>query len=445
MAASAFRLVGGRGATTTRRARRSPCTAASGRRGSTTRRCTSAARSSRKRLLGGTGDAADRVADELFAQARRGGGRRGRHARLDPRPVALPAPRAPPVPDRQVRAAARAGGGGRDGARRRGARGRAGRRGRGSRRCTTAGCSRASAAATLTLREARGLGLPWSAELVERGRRVGRRHASRPRASRSSTGVGMNLGGGTHHAGRDFARGYCLFNDVAVALARLRARGPRASARWSSTATSTRATAPPTCSAATRDAFTLSLHGARNYPFQRIPSDLDVDLASGHRRRRATSRRSTRRSTTRCRARGADARVLPRRRRPVGGRPARPARAHQGRPARPRRARARPPARRRRRASASCSPAATPTTCATRSTSTPRPRRPSRAPPTLMAAPGGVVVMGARRFCIPEVGVRFPPPPSVTPATRSPAPGARAAPTSRARRAPSCARPDRGG
>ncbi len=29
------------------------------------------------------------------------------------------------------------------------------------------------------------------------------------------------------------------------------------------------------------DAFTLSLHGARNYPFQRIPSDLDVDLPSG--------------------------------------------------------------------------------------------------------------------------------------------------------------------
>src|SRR4029450_10250582 len=28
-------------------------------------------------------------------------------------------------------------------------------------------------------------------------------------------------------------------------------------------------------------AFTVSLHGARNYPFQRIPSDLDVDIASG--------------------------------------------------------------------------------------------------------------------------------------------------------------------
>ena len=35
----------------------------------------------------------------------------------------------------------------------------------------------------------------------------------------------MNLGGGTHHAGHDFARGYCLFNDVAVALAELRRDG----------------------------------------------------------------------------------------------------------------------------------------------------------------------------------------------------------------------------
>jgi acetoin utilization deacetylase AcuC-like enzyme len=29
------------------------------------------------------------------------------------------------------------------------------------------------------------------------------------------------------------------------------------------------------------DAFCLSLHGARNYPFERIPSDLDYDLPSG--------------------------------------------------------------------------------------------------------------------------------------------------------------------
>ena len=76
----------------------------------------------------------------------------------------------------------------------------------------------------LTTREERGLGLPWSRALVERARRAtggtlaAARHALR-------TGVAMNLGGGTHHAGHDFARGYCVFNDVAVALAALRRDG----------------------------------------------------------------------------------------------------------------------------------------------------------------------------------------------------------------------------
>jgi acetoin utilization deacetylase AcuC-like enzyme len=90
----------------------------------------------------------------------------------------------------------------------------------------------------------------------------------------------MNLGGGTHHAGYDFARGYCLFNDVAVALARVRADG------------SPRRALVVDCDVHQGDgtadllgpdphAFTVSLHGARNYPFQRIPSDLDVDLPTG--------------------------------------------------------------------------------------------------------------------------------------------------------------------
>jgi acetoin utilization deacetylase AcuC-like enzyme len=93
-------------------------------------------------------------------------------------------------------------------------------------------------------------------------------------------GLGMNLGGGTHHAGRDFARGYCLFNDVAVAVARLRAEGL------------VRRVLVVDCDVhqgdgtaqilgPDPDAFTISLHGARNYPFERIPSDLDVDLPTG--------------------------------------------------------------------------------------------------------------------------------------------------------------------
>src|SRR3954471_15375214 len=132
---------------------------------------------------------------------------------------------------------------------------------------------------TLTLREQRGLGLPWSEVLVERGRRsVGGTLCAARRALEH--GVGMNLGGGTHHAGRDFARGYCLFNDVAVTLARLRAeRRVRRALVVDCDVHQGDGTAQ--ILGPDPEAFTLSLHGARNYPFERIPSDLDVDLPSG--------------------------------------------------------------------------------------------------------------------------------------------------------------------
>jgi len=132
---------------------------------------------------------------------------------------------------------------------------------------------------TLEPREERALGLPWSPQLVERGRRAVAGTLAAARHALAG-GVGMNLGGGTHHAGRDFARGYCLFNDVAVALAALRDHGDAGRAlivdcdvhQGDGTA-QLFADDPAT--------FTLSLHGARNYPFTRIASDLDVDLDSG--------------------------------------------------------------------------------------------------------------------------------------------------------------------
>jgi acetoin utilization deacetylase AcuC-like enzyme len=131
----------------------------------------------------------------------------------------------------------------------------------------------------MSVREQRALGLPWSPQLVERGRRsVGGTVAAARRAL--DDGLGMNLGGGTHHAGRAFARGYCLFNDVAVAVARLRAEGRCRRALvvdcdvHQGDGTADILGPDPDC-------FTLSLHGARNYPFRRVPSDLDVDLAGG--------------------------------------------------------------------------------------------------------------------------------------------------------------------
>ena len=111
----------------------------------------------------------------------------------------------------------------------------------------------------LSRRELQGLGLPWSPALVERARR--------------------SLGG-THHAGYAFARGYCLFNDVGIALAVLRAEhGPLPSLVVDCDVHQGDGTAD--LFASDPRTFTLSLHGARNYPFTRVPSDLDVDLASG--------------------------------------------------------------------------------------------------------------------------------------------------------------------
>jgi len=134
-------------------------------------------------------------------------------------------------------------------------------------------------AGRLTVREQRGLGLPWSPELVERGRRsvtgtvAAARHAL-------EHGVGMNLGGGTHHAGRAFARGYCLFNDVAVAVAALRRDG-LAERVLVLDCDVHQGDGTADIFAADPNTFTLSLHGARNYPFKRVASDLDVDIASG--------------------------------------------------------------------------------------------------------------------------------------------------------------------
>jgi acetoin utilization deacetylase AcuC-like enzyme len=132
---------------------------------------------------------------------------------------------------------------------------------------------------TLSVREQRGLGLPWSEALVERARRaVGGTVAAARHAAEH--GLGMNLGGGTHHAGRAFARGYCVFNDVVVALARLRAED-RAGRALVVDCDVHQGDGTADLLAGDPRAFTLSLHGARNYPFQRIASDLDVDLAGG--------------------------------------------------------------------------------------------------------------------------------------------------------------------
>lgn len=131
----------------------------------------------------------------------------------------------------------------------------------------------------LTRREERALGLPWSPELVERGRHSSQGTVEAARDA-AREGSGMNLGGGTHHAAHAAARGFCLFNDVVLALRVLRGEG--VARRFLVVDTDVhQGDGTAELLAGDPEAFALSLHGGANYPFVRAVGDLDVDLPNG--------------------------------------------------------------------------------------------------------------------------------------------------------------------
>lgn len=131
----------------------------------------------------------------------------------------------------------------------------------------------------LDAHDVRRIGFPWSPGLVERSRRSVGATIAAARAALED-GFGVNLAGGTHHAFRDRGGGYCVFNDIAVAIRVLQQEGRirRASIidldvhQGDGTAALFRGD---------EDVFTLSFHGARNYPLRKQTSDLDVPLPDG--------------------------------------------------------------------------------------------------------------------------------------------------------------------
>jgi acetoin utilization deacetylase AcuC-like enzyme len=132
---------------------------------------------------------------------------------------------------------------------------------------------------SLGVREQRALGLPWSPELVERGRRSSQGTVEAARDALAG-GFGMNLGGGTHHAFADAGRGFCLFNDVVLAIRVLRSEGADRRVLIVDCDVHQGDGTAALC-ADDDETFTLSVHGAANYPFHRETSDHDVDLPSG--------------------------------------------------------------------------------------------------------------------------------------------------------------------
>ena len=139
-------------------------------------------------------------------------------------------------------------------------------------------------AGRLDAREQRVIGFPWSAPMVERSRRsTGATIAACRRAI--AEGVAVNLAGGTHHAHRDHGQGYCVFNDAAVAARLMQAeqgrlrRAPLDVAIVDLDVHQGNGTA--TILAHDPSVFTLSIHGATNFPFRKEASDLDVALPEG--------------------------------------------------------------------------------------------------------------------------------------------------------------------
>ena len=132
---------------------------------------------------------------------------------------------------------------------------------------------------TLSNAEQREIGLPWSPQLLERSRRsVGATIAAARWAL--AQGCGVNLAGGTHHAGRAMGSGFCVFNDIAVAARLMLNEGLARRAlvldldvhQGDGTAAITRGDAR---------IFTFSMHGAGNFPFRREAGSLDIELADG--------------------------------------------------------------------------------------------------------------------------------------------------------------------
>src|SRR5258708_19559562 len=131
-------------------------------------------------------------------------------------------------------------------------------------------------AGTLTEQELRRLGFPWSPALVERSyRAVG--GTGEGALAAVIHGVGMNLAGGTHHAFADHGEGFCVFNDVAIAIRALQHDGRIKRAAIVDLDVH-QGNGTNAIFARDDDVYTFSMHGRRNFPFAKVPGSLDLDL-----------------------------------------------------------------------------------------------------------------------------------------------------------------------
>lgn len=132
---------------------------------------------------------------------------------------------------------------------------------------------------SLSPKKLRRLGLPWSRRLAIRSR-LAVQGTINAAIMALQDGIAGNLAGGTHHAMADYGEGFCVFNDVAVAIKVLQ------QSMWAKNILVIDCDVHQGNGTAVifkdnPDVFTFSLHGAKNYPFKKPPSTLDIGLPDG--------------------------------------------------------------------------------------------------------------------------------------------------------------------
>lgn len=147
------------------------------------------------------------------------------------------------------------------------------------RRVHTADYVERALAGALTDREQRRLGFRWSEALVMRSRLAAGGTLAAARAALGE-GIAANLAGGSHHAFADHGEGYCVFNDMAVAIRVLQAE-ERCQRVAVVDCDVHQGNGTAAIFAEEPSVFTLSLHSATNYPLVKVPSSLDVAFADG--------------------------------------------------------------------------------------------------------------------------------------------------------------------
>jgi acetoin utilization deacetylase AcuC-like enzyme len=135
------------------------------------------------------------------------------------------------------------------------------------------------AAGTLDAVAVRKIGVPWSPALWRRSRLASQGTLEAARAALED-GIAANVAGGTHHAFPGHGEGFCLLNDVAVAI-RVLQRDGRLRRALVIDLDVHQGNGTAAVFADDTSAFTFSMHGERNYPTRKMRSSLDVGLADG--------------------------------------------------------------------------------------------------------------------------------------------------------------------